>query len=262
MTTSVIRLDRVANFRDFGGVLTTDGRRVRPGRLFRSGSLHDMTAADRESLARIGVGVVIDLRCAWERSQLPIEWPGVASVAAPLVTDEVVNEVMRRFRAGLVTSAELEDWWNLVRVYQAPEEHPGSMRVVVDTLLEAKGGVLIHCRGGKDRTGMVAAFVLDALGVGRKAVVADFLASNENARGREARLEIARMLERAGPGHFTDEAMASFAGVRRVWLERLFAGVEERYGSVAGYLAHRVGVGEAAVAVLRQRYVEASHRSG
>lgn len=256
MSRGLIRLERVANFRDFGGVATGDGGRVRIGCLYRSGSLHEMTSDDRDSLAGIGIRTIIDLRCAWERELLPIRWPAVVTVPAPLVTDDVVIDVTRRFRDGRITSAELEDWWNLVRVFHAPEEHPGAMRVIVETLLGANGGVLIHCRGGKDRTGMVAAFILDALGAGRREILADFLRSNQAARSAPARVEIARMLERSGQGRYTEQAVASLAGVRAAWLERLFADVEGRYGSVAGYLAERVGVGEAGIEALRRRYVE------
>ena len=51
------------NFRDLGGLPTADGRRTRPGRLFRSDTLQALTVADVTHLvASLGVVLVIDLR--------------------------------------------------------------------------------------------------------------------------------------------------------------------------------------------------------
>jgi protein-tyrosine phosphatase len=256
MTDKAIGLDRVVNFRDLGGAPTVDGRRVRRHMLYRSGSLHEMTDRDRARLEGAGIGTVIDLRCDWERHQQPYHWPGVDAVAAPFIDDDAVIEMMRRFEAGTITSEELEDWWHLVRVFRAPEEQVPSMRIVCETLLASTSGVVVHCRGGKDRTGMVAAFLLDAMGVHREAVMADFLRSNEVPHDDRMQRQIAAMVARVGPGSFSERAIASLAGVRSEWLDRLFAQVEGGYGSVAGYLARRVGIGEEGVSLLRHRYLE------
>ena len=251
------RLEGVPNFRDLGGAETADGRRVRARRLYRSGSLHEMTEADRTILEDLGIRIVIDLRCEWERLQHPYRWPGVARVAAPLVDDRVVIDMMDRFKAGTVSSEELEDWWHLSRVFQAPEEQVASIHLIFDTLLQPRDdAVLIHCRGGKDRTGMVSAFVLEALGVQWDQVMADFLRSNEAVQNDRVKREIAAMLARAVTGPVTPEAVASLSGVRAEWLEALFARVAGRYGSVTRYLSDHIGVGEDGMATLRQVYLE------
>ncbi|MBW2401463.1 MAG: tyrosine-protein phosphatase, partial [Deltaproteobacteria bacterium] len=54
--------ERVANFRDLGGHTTSDGRRVRSGRLYRSGHLAHCSDADVALLAEIGLRVVFDFR--------------------------------------------------------------------------------------------------------------------------------------------------------------------------------------------------------
>ena len=47
---------------------------------------------------------------------------------------------------------------------------------------------LFHCAAGKDRTGVLAALVLDAVGVEREAIVADFALTNERLERVGARL--------------------------------------------------------------------------
>jgi len=48
--------------RDVGGNITGDGRRVRPGLLYRSSDLHRLTSSDGDHLERLGLRQIIDLR--------------------------------------------------------------------------------------------------------------------------------------------------------------------------------------------------------
>src|SRR5262245_24575992 len=52
----------ISNFRDVGGCVTRDGRRVRRGLLFRSGHLGHADEGDLAQLASLGIRTVIDFR--------------------------------------------------------------------------------------------------------------------------------------------------------------------------------------------------------
>ncbi|MGC5411449.1 tyrosine-protein phosphatase, partial [Streptomyces sp. DT225] len=79
-------LTGVRNFRDLGGLPTTDGRRVRHGRLYRSGHLAHATAEDAAFLGGLGLHTVFDFRNAADHKLdgLDIELPGVRNVSIPL----------------------------------------------------------------------------------------------------------------------------------------------------------------------------------
>ena len=62
-----IELDELANLRDVGGVPTTDGGEIAPGRLLRSDNLQTLTDADVDALLALGVTDVVDLRSDYER---------------------------------------------------------------------------------------------------------------------------------------------------------------------------------------------------
>jgi len=62
-----VKLERVHNFRDVGGVTTSTGRRVRRGRLYRSSELTHASAADVAALTAAGVATIVDLRTDGER---------------------------------------------------------------------------------------------------------------------------------------------------------------------------------------------------
>ena len=58
----LLPLEGGRNFRDLGGYPTLDGRRVRWGRVFRSGMMANLTDADYDYLSALGIRVVCDFR--------------------------------------------------------------------------------------------------------------------------------------------------------------------------------------------------------
>jgi protein-tyrosine phosphatase len=73
------------NFRELGGYRTLDGRSVRWRLLYRSGSMHFLTAADYAYLEKLGIHTVCDFRDDHERSVEPSQWP--AGAAPDILTD-------------------------------------------------------------------------------------------------------------------------------------------------------------------------------
>jgi len=254
----VVQFERVPNTRDLGGLPAGDGFRVVRGRIYRSGSLHQMTDADRATLQRLGVETIVDLRSALERRHDPYSVPGIRVIEAPLVEDWMVARLMERFATGALDAAEIDRWW-LEDNATAPERHTESFRSLFEALLATgpDAALLFHCRGGKDRTGVVGAVVLEVLGVPREEILADFMLSNRLLRSAERAAEIAEELNRELGGALTPDDVLVFAGVRREWLEATFARIEERYGSASAYVADELGLGSSAIVRLRDRYLEA-----
>jgi protein-tyrosine phosphatase len=108
------------------------------------------------------------------------------------------------------------------------------------------GGVVVHCVGGKDRTGLLTAFLLDLAGVPAEEIAADYALSEERLRARhEGWFEAAESdeeLERLK--RIAQTPAASMLGV----LEAL----EERYGSVEAFL-REAGVTDDELALVRAR---------
>ena len=63
--------EAIDNFRDYGDYATAAGRRIRPGRLLRSGHHARASEADLERLKGLGLGAVVDLRRPGERRDQP-----------------------------------------------------------------------------------------------------------------------------------------------------------------------------------------------
>ena len=161
---SHITLAGAPAFRDLGGHRVGAGGRTRYGRVYRSCALCETSREDRLVIRELGLATVLDLRDGAEAREEPATWladSGVDVVHKPLVDVLVVpdgtdagempneNPLVPRYLAFLESGAA-----NLVAILNVigdPERHP----------------VLFHCTAGKDRTGVVAAILLDVLGAGR-----------------------------------------------------------------------------------------------
>jgi protein tyrosine/serine phosphatase len=112
-----------------------------------------------------------------------------------------------------------------------------------------EGPVLIHCMAGKDRTGMVAAILLDLAGVARETIAEDYALTAERLRPLER-----EWLEN-GPGEREERAaqQARFEPRAEVMLEVL-SHLDQRYGGVEPYLL-RAGVTPEDIARIRARLV-------
>jgi protein-tyrosine phosphatase len=172
-------IDGAINLRDFGGYPTSDGRRLRSGLLFRSG---DTCGISSDGLARVagelGVRTVIDLRSDRERQRASsrFEDHGVLVVHEPLDPGNGISPGAppSSFVRGVVLG-EL-DWvslyWSLVR-------NNGSRFARILDQMGRPGTlpVLIHCAGGRDRTGVAVALIQAAVGVSDGDIAADYAMS-------------------------------------------------------------------------------------
>jgi rhodanese-related sulfurtransferase len=160
------------NVRDLGGRQLTDGGTTRHGRVFRSGAPEYLTDEGWAKAKEAGVRTVIDLRNAPAETQRTPEHPvirpeslhGLVFVNAPAEDPDDAEFLAvcgpyldhpRAWRDNLTLAHN-----RIERVFQAIEE--------------ADGPVLIHCAGGRDRTGMICAMLLKAAGATEQAILDDY----------------------------------------------------------------------------------------
>ncbi len=190
-----IPLENALNARSVAGFRIRDGRRISPGILYRSSVLSYLSDADRATLEHLNVRTVVDFRGPREQAAAPDRLPAVAvSVSAPVDQDDLdfaeIETLLDRhgFSAGMYEQARVDAhgpfyrMFNLVNSYGKPEflSKLPAYKTVFDQLLDPgrEGAVLMHCTGGRDRTGIAAALVLRTLGVEEEAIEAHYLASN------------------------------------------------------------------------------------
>lgn len=179
-----VTLDGSVNFRDLGGYGTTDGRRLRWGRLFRADGLHRLTERDLEVLAGLGLHTVVDLRTVEEGERrgrfpthaVPVRYfdipmtdvlPGLDDLASWQEAAHIADEYVRMVTDGAAAVA---------RAFGALAG-PAALPAV------------FHCSAGKDRTGVLAALLLAFLGVPDEVIVEDYVLSARAMESLIARLK-------------------------------------------------------------------------
>lgn len=255
-----VQLDGVRNFRDLGGYPTADGRRVKPGTLFRSGHLANATDMDLARLARLPLRTVIDLRNEFDYGMDGSDvWiPGSTVLRMPL-SDPVRTVSLGEILAG-ADDAALERMFGGGRIAESLKGvYRGDLvrrtevhRRVFDVLLEdSTTPLVVHCSAGKDRTGWVSALILSALGVENDVVLADYLLSNDPARMYLIRMPDGSRLQ---PDQLHPLIRPLFEA-RPEYLGAALDAVTTEWGGLAGYLRDAVGLTTAEQARLRERYL-------
>lgn len=168
-----IRFDALHNFRDLGGYPTADGRRIRPGRLYRADSLGKLAEAtpDWSRFLSLGIGTVIDLRYPWEietRGRIP-EHPSFAY-------HNLSIEHRPYNQAALGPEVDVGPYL-AERYMEVAQDGTMEIRRALELAVEAAESdepLVFHCASGKDRTGLLAALILGLLGVDESTVIEDF----------------------------------------------------------------------------------------
>ncbi|MDB5987912.1 MAG: protein tyrosine/serine phosphatase [Nevskia sp.] len=180
----LVALHGAVNFRDFGGYRAADGRQVKWGQLYRSDSLAELTVADVEILAALGLRTLCDLRHADERAHKPdhVDVVSKLKIHALGFYPTKAQELLAGVRANHFDAADVES--HLREAYaRFPLDQLAIYSRIMNILLEAASlPFLIHCTSGKDRTGFAAAAILMALGVSRDAILEDYLLTNRYQR--------------------------------------------------------------------------------
>jgi protein-tyrosine phosphatase len=244
-----------------------NARAVVPGVLLRSDNLQALSAEDIRALVdRHGLEVVLDLRTDTE---VRLEGPG------PMTAEPAVRIEHRSLYPDSGGHTDLDagtvapwgpahtdvfpDESPVVRAYMSylhrrPDSVVGSIR----TIARGSGAVLVHCAAGKDRTGVVVAFALDAAGIDRATIVADYLATAERIDAIMGRLTASETYRAELEGHDPQDH-APLPGT----MERVFELMDEHFGGPTAWLTeHGLEAGD--LQLLRERLSAqaAGHGSG
>jgi protein-tyrosine phosphatase len=160
----VLRLAGAHNIRDLGGLETIEGERTRSGRIYRGDHIWELAPDDLLILERLGLRTIVDLRSSVELDREGHRWEehGIRWVNCPFSLGDVAP-------LPLPGSDYVEAYLGFL------DGDPSAVVRAASTLMDAGNHpVLFHCAAGKDRTGVLAALLLDVLGVQRPAIAIDY----------------------------------------------------------------------------------------
>lgn len=277
-----IELPGIGNARELGGYAAGD-KTVRKGMLLRTARIDQAGPETVRLLSEnYRVQTVIDLRMSDEQEQRPDPAvPGAENLRAPVME---IEDIMLLNSFGGSSSEAGKKSRELLAMYTDPqadriavfnmmydqgllnestydlfllgERGKKAYRAFFDALFRLEPGraVLWHCADGKDRTGCAAMLLLFALGASRETVMEDYLLTNVyNAQKLDA------IRQRVAALNFDakklDTLLFVSGGVIGSYMNHAIGTLEEKYGSVTGYLEQEQGIGEPELEALREKFL-------
>ena len=235
-----VPFEGATNFRDLGGYRTGTGATVRWRKVFRADSLHGLGPDDLVRYEALGLRAVYDLRGEVERQErpdpvesrhLPVSGRPADAPPAEGLTGDDGERILRDLYVGLI-------------------EHAAVLIGQLFTGLAADDGLpaVFHCHAGKDRTGVVAALLLEALGVDREAILDDYELTGRY-RLRLHQESSYQSLVKLG---LSPEAAAGVLTTPRWAMEEALDELDRRHGGIDAYLVGPANVARSDLGRLRQ----------
>ncbi|KAI4725593.1 hypothetical protein E4T49_06695 [Aureobasidium sp. EXF-10728] len=290
-----IAMEGTLNMRDLGGLCTSDGRCTIKGRLLRSANLAQLTSNDVKKLEQLGVTTIVDLRGPKEALDHPDNVPaGTTIIPSPIIGsntgDEINNTTIRNLVLGAGLPATMLDaakvtkhgpYYRMLFLVNSygTRTHTSKLtkyRPFFHALLDLAPDqtLLVHCTGGRDRTGVGIALLLRALGVSQHAIEADFVASNHALQPEREDPDSTAFLRFQSANVFLQppankyyqqvarqlgappQAIRDAVKLRVQLLRLMFASVDAQYGSFLEFLDSQLGMGPQELEVLKRKLLE------
>ena len=260
----LLNLNGGRNFRDLGGYETADGRRVKWGKLYRSGALHNLDAADYAMLSELDIETVVDFRGNSERQNELTQWQAgdINHMTWDYQLDFDSSAFKQMFAEGRVTEQDMEQV--MAGMYPGLlNQQKNHYKAMFAELVADDKPLLFHCTAGKDRTGVAAALILYALGVEKDVIMQDYVLSEQilrpaylmgghQERGKEHKQDASMAMLARLP----KEAIGALMGTRESYLNAAFTEMETQSGSIDAFIREELNVSDTDIARLKAQYLD------
>ena len=266
-----IGISSVPNARELGGYVTSDGRKIRYGKLLRTGDYSEITDQDLEKLVKTYHPVKdIDFR-----SNRQIITDGLdptigeaeycrypySSLRNFLLTPDIADNAQDYIQ----TIAKLDSTGTLIHdVYRdnygnvfITDDGIQMIRGFFNEILDANGKtVLWHCKHGKDRTGNATMLLMTVLGVDKETIIADYMLTNSFLE--KSRDDLYNKALKITGNEATAKDIALLRGVSRDWIDKSYETIEKYYGTVDVFLHDKIGLTDEDYRKIQDAYLEKS----
>ena len=261
MKQRIISLKSIKNCRDLGSLVTMDKKKIRRNHLIRSAKLNRAKVRDLERLReKYGVSLVIDLRTDREVENEPDALlEGIKYLHIPIFTEAMLGISHEDDGNILDHIDDIPDFKDLYRLIVTEQSCMAQMKKVLEAIMNHRAGaVLWHCSEGKDRCGLVSAFVLFLLGCGEETVIEDYLLTNLTAL-KKAFIYYSLVLVLTRSRKKARKIQSIFLA-EEDYLKAALEAVKIRYGSMDWYFRQIIGISDEEIDGFRRYMLEESGR--
>ncbi|WP_326110105.1 tyrosine-protein phosphatase [Bacillus altitudinis] len=241
-----IQFSKLANFREVGGLQTTDQMVIKQGMIYRSADLSRLTKQDILTFSTLGIQTICDLRTSSERKSHPpkiMEHDKIVHI--PMQPDSMMPSKWTMFRMLIAEGKSLSFTPIMKDVYQSMlYERKKEIQQLFTLLSDEKNyPLMLHCTSGKDRTGFLSALIQLAAGVPVHTVLSEYMRSNEGVKMLVKRQE--RFVRMMSLYRVSKEQIQPLLGVQQDYLEDVLNEMMDTYGNAERYLVEACAVPQA-----------------
>jgi protein-tyrosine phosphatase len=159
----ILRWDGCVNVRDLGGLPLAGGGETAYRVVVRADWLPGLSETGRRALVDYGVSLAVDLQAERDRDEQPLPVP------------------VRREPMDPRAAVTVWEWPSMREAYLALADHfRGEFARALTALGRAEPPAVIHCAGGRDRTGIACGMALWLAGVEPDGIASDHALSDES----------------------------------------------------------------------------------
>ncbi len=244
---------QLLNFRDLGGLKTKDGKRIKDGLIFRSAFISpDLDKRSLKNIEKLGLDTIFDLRDPLLiAGRDDYKFNNINNVNLSLL-GSINKEFMEGdFDFGAI-DVGLWDYSNptLKEYRRKYKEYLKFYKIIpfaadfskIFDALDRHEKILVHCQGGKDRTGIFFLILLKALNVNDKDIFKDYLASNDARKEKNAW----RIKDAYEKSHklYCAYYMKKLVVVERKFLKVSMKSILKKYGTFENYLQKHFSISQ------------------
>jgi protein-tyrosine phosphatase len=237
------------NFRDIGRISVPGKSVIKEGIVFRSANPDTLPGSDMERLRSLNIRTIIDLRAPHEMSRRYKSIDHAVRISLPLDFQQTTRERLRPVIYRKDAETVIADISNDIYLEILDASGPVLRQVMELLASPERSPVLIHCQAGKDRTGIIVALVLLAMGVERQLIISDFMKSNDALIPYFKKRFIFRKI--FSFGFFPYRNMIYAVMVKQRNIESILDRIEFHYGGIDGYLRY-AGIEESDIVKVRK----------
>ena len=242
------------NFRDIGGVNSSEGYTVRKGMIYRSDALCNLSDEDFENLQnKCHISLVVDLRTDVERGERPdVETDRWEYIHLPLFHESVIGVTYESGLMGIMDNIP-----DIAEIYERMLSDPScilQLKRIIEEIINYEGVVVYHCTAGKDRTGIVTMLLYGLLGVSEEDIIKDYLLTN---RAFSAYVDVVynTMLKMTGDEIKADKMRRSCIA-DEAYLKNALEYIYQNNGSIKDYCIQTLGIADTEIKRFRDRMLQ------
>ena len=221
-------------------------KNMKGGLLFRSDLLYHLNPKEKALLRDNNIKVVIDLRGPDEVEHLKdTNIKTIKFINLPLLPEKKEDEPSPIVTIKHMT---LPDMPLAYRQLVKPDRKEAWSKIFDLLINNKEGAILFHCSAGKDRTGVLSAVILTALGIDKKTIYQDYLLTNEKPLYYK---KMALEMDEESREIFLDYFQA-----KKEYLDAAFDEINKTYASFDNFLLETCLIDNNKLAILKDKYLK------